>query len=63
MDIFSKNRVGIFQSNNLLEDEEWYNLVKDPLIKISYVKKDFLKGADALAKEGKARAGVCSSWC
>lgn len=63
VDIAFKNKVGIFQINTLVEDEEWYNLVRDPFIKISYVRRNFLKVANALAKEGKAREEVISIWC
>lgn len=55
--------MGILHGNPLVEDEEWHSLVKDPLIKISYVKREFLKCSDSLAKKGKDRAGVYSSWC
>lgn len=63
VDISSKNKTGIYQVNILVEDEEWYEFIRDPFVKISYVKRKFLKGVDALAKEGKHRAGVCSVWC
>lgn len=63
VNVSSKNKVGIFHVNILVEDEQWYDFVKDPFVKISYVKRDFLKGADTLAKEGKVKAGVCSIWC
>lgn len=63
VDVFSKNRVGIYQSNSLVEDEDWYSMVRNSMIKISYVNRDFLKGADSLAKEGKNKAGMYLSWC
>lgn len=37
MDIVFKDRAGLFQVNNLVEDEDWYNFFKDPFIKVSYV--------------------------
>lgn len=49
--------------NILVENEDWFNIIRDPLIKISHVNRDFLKGADSLARQGKDMEEVISAWC
>lgn len=63
VEIASKNRERVFHINNLIENVDWYILVNDPFIKISYANREFLKGAYSLAKQGKDKVGVLSAWC
>lgn len=51
--IATKNKGGVFHVNPLVECDAWLSLANDHNVRISYVKRDYLKGADSLAKQGK----------
>lgn len=63
VDIASKNEGGIFHVNSLVEDDAWYSLINDHNVKIFYVKRDYLKGADSLANQEKDTREVITLWC
>lgn len=63
VDIALKNRGGLFNINPVVEDSAWFAFVKDHNTRISYVGRDFLKGADMLAKQGKNSGKSFLIWC
>lgn len=60
---FLKARAEANLESLIFNGEEWNNLVKEPSIKISYVNRDHLLGADELAKKGRNMDRVISAWC
>lgn len=63
VDIATKNKGEVFNVNPMVEDVPWFNLVNDHKIKISYARREYLKGADALAKQGNDTGESTIIWC
>lgn len=63
VDLFNKNRAGYLNVNLYIEDERWISLISDASVKVSFVGRDYLKGADALANKGSESAGMHIAWC
>lgn len=63
VDIASKNKGGMFNVNPWVEDNAWLKVVKNHNTKISYLRRDHLKGADSLAKQGNDMGEAVIIWC
>lgn len=63
VDIASKNKGGIYNVNVLVENGPWLDMISDHKIKIAYASRDFLRGADSLAKQGKDSGESRVIWC
>lgn len=63
VDIATKNKGGVFNVNPMVEDVPWFNLVNEHKIKISYAMREYLKEADALAKQGNDTGESTIIWC
>lgn len=51
------------QANPYIKDEGWMRLIADASIKVSFVSRDYLKGAYSLAKQERESGGMRASWC
>lgn len=62
-DIFIKERVGFREEDKLDFNKDMQDLINDKRFRIQFIYREFLTGADHLAKDGGLRNKMLQAWC
>ena len=60
---FLKARAGFSEEIDWEDCDDWINLVSSNNFKVKFLLRNYLLGADKLAKEGRSRPTLLHAWC